>query len=551
MQNKKVVIYARVSSKEQEKEGFSIPAQLKLLKEYALKNGFQIVEEYSDAETAKKAGRTNYNIMLEYLKANPDVKTILVEKTDRLYRNFKDYVTLEEYDLEVHLVKEGSIISKNSKSHDKFIHGIKVLMAKNYIDNLSEEIKKGLKEGLEEGYWPFQPPYGYKRGEMKTLYIDPLRVMFVRRAFELFATGDYSLRKLCEKLYEEGYYYLSDRPKITRTVLEGILKNVIYIGQMRCNGIIYQGKHPAIVSYETFEKTQQAFKKVDKSKVRKNFDFLYPGIAKCAVCGYSISGERKKYNKVYYRCTHNDVTCTNTLCISEREMTASFRRHLRRIALDDKLYELVRISLAESLKDEQDFHKKEIKRLNKEIETCTDTLKKMYLDQLNGIIDIEIWITVKNEYELKLNRLNADLQRLQNANIDYMETGLKILDVCHKASMPYSQLTSETIAKLVRETYSSVTVNAKSVKMKFAEPFLTLEKLIRVAKQGIEELGYDEFSKSILAQKERYLSATKKSLDGSLSCYLSTSSSSICMKWWAAVDSNHRPHPYQGCALTT
>ena len=104
MEHKKVVIYARVSSREQEREGFSIPAQLKLLKEYALKNGFQIVQEYSDAETAKKAGRTNYNAMLEYLKANPEVKTVLVEKTDRLYRNFKDYVTLEDYDLEVHLV---------------------------------------------------------------------------------------------------------------------------------------------------------------------------------------------------------------------------------------------------------------------------------------------------------------------------------------------------------------------------------------------------------------------------------------------------------------
>ncbi len=152
MTNKQVVIYARVSNKEQEREGFSIPAQLKLLRDYAKKKGFEIVQEYSDAETAKKAGRTNYNAMLAFLKSNPDIKTVLVEKTDRLYRNFKDYVTLEDYDLEVHLVKEGSIISKNSKSHDKFIHGIKVLMAKNYIDNLSEEIAKGLHEGLEQGY---------------------------------------------------------------------------------------------------------------------------------------------------------------------------------------------------------------------------------------------------------------------------------------------------------------------------------------------------------------------------------------------------------------
>ncbi|MCM1009688.1 MAG: recombinase family protein [Fusobacterium sp.] len=291
MLNKQVVIYARVSSREQEREGFSIPAQLN-----AMKNGFEIVKEYSDAETAKKAGRTNYNIMLDFLKSNPEVKTILVEKTDRLYRNFKDYVTLEDYELEVHLVKEGTVISKDSKSHDKFIHGIKVLMAKNYIDNLSEEIKKGLHEGLEEGYWPFNPPYGYKRGEKKCLYIDTTKVLFVQRAFELFATGRYSLRKLSEKLFEDGYYYLSSRPKITQCVLEGMLKNVLYTGQMKCNGIIYQGKHPAIVSFDIFNKTQQAFNKVNKSKVRKNFHFLYPGLAKCAVCGYSMCGEVQKNN---------------------------------------------------------------------------------------------------------------------------------------------------------------------------------------------------------------------------------------------------------------
>lgn len=90
-------------------------------------------------------------------------------------------------------------------------------------------------------------------------------------------------------------------------------------------------------------------------------------------------------------------------------MTASFRRHLLRIALDEKLYELVKTSLAESLKDEQNYHRNEVKRLNKEIEECTETLKKMYLDQLNKVIDMDLWIIFKNEYEFKLNRLNAEL----------------------------------------------------------------------------------------------------------------------------------------------
>jgi DNA invertase Pin-like site-specific DNA recombinase len=92
---KKAVIYARVSSKEQEKEGFSIPAQIKLLKDYAAKHGMTIIKEFTDAETAKTAGREQFNAMLKFLKRS-DVKTTLVEKTDRLYRNFRDYVTIDE-----------------------------------------------------------------------------------------------------------------------------------------------------------------------------------------------------------------------------------------------------------------------------------------------------------------------------------------------------------------------------------------------------------------------------------------------------------------------
>ncbi|OGS18245.1 MAG: hypothetical protein A2219_02605 [Elusimicrobia bacterium RIFOXYA2_FULL_50_26] len=92
----KTVIYARVSSKEQEQEGYSIPAQLKLLMEYASKNGLVIVKESIDVETAKRAGRTHFNEMLKYLAENKDVKHILVEKTDRLLRNITDYATIDQ-----------------------------------------------------------------------------------------------------------------------------------------------------------------------------------------------------------------------------------------------------------------------------------------------------------------------------------------------------------------------------------------------------------------------------------------------------------------------
>ena len=142
-QSTRVVLYVRVSSKEQESEGFSIPAQVRLLREYALAKGFVIAREFEDIETAKVSGRTHFNEMLAYLKAHHgSCRTILAEKTDRLYRNLKDWVTLDDLDVEIHFVKENAIVSRSSQSSEKLMHGLKVLMAKNVIDNLSEETRK-------------------------------------------------------------------------------------------------------------------------------------------------------------------------------------------------------------------------------------------------------------------------------------------------------------------------------------------------------------------------------------------------------------------------
>jgi DNA invertase Pin-like site-specific DNA recombinase len=82
-----------VSSKEQEKDGFSIPAQQKLLRQYARDHNVSVVREFTDVETAKRSGRTGFSEMLAFRKRNSSCRMILVEKTDRLYRNLKDWVT--------------------------------------------------------------------------------------------------------------------------------------------------------------------------------------------------------------------------------------------------------------------------------------------------------------------------------------------------------------------------------------------------------------------------------------------------------------------------
>jgi site-specific DNA recombinase len=140
------VIYTRVSSREQEQEGFSLDAQAKLLRDYAERNGYQIVRAFEDVETAKITGRKNFGEMIAFLKKQPTCQVLLVEKTDRLYRNFRDAVTLEDLDIEIHFVKEGQVLSKDAKSQIKFMHDIRLAVARNYSENLREEVNKGMYE---------------------------------------------------------------------------------------------------------------------------------------------------------------------------------------------------------------------------------------------------------------------------------------------------------------------------------------------------------------------------------------------------------------------
>ncbi len=195
-----VVIYARVSSKEQEVEGFSIPAQLELLRDYASRQGMKAVQEFVDVESASTSGRTGFGQMLAFLKKNRSkCQTILVEKTDRLYRNVPDYATVDELGVTIHFVKDGTILSPDSKSSEQFIHGIKVLMARNYSQNLGEETLKGMLQKAKSGLYPSNAPAGYRNVEGpdgRRIIVPNEDAPTITRLFEEFATGRYSLKTL-------------------------------------------------------------------------------------------------------------------------------------------------------------------------------------------------------------------------------------------------------------------------------------------------------------------------------------------------------------------
>ncbi len=445
----KAVIYARVSSREQEKEGFSIPAQLKLLQEYADKNGLTVSTTFTEAETAKSSGREQFNKMLDFLKSTKEPHCILVEKTDRLYRNFKDYVRLEELDVEIHLVKEGEILSKDAKSHEKFIHGIKVLMAKNYIDNLSEEVKKGQKEKAEQGHFPSVAPYGYKNNlETHLIEVHPETSTLVKRAFELYASQEFSLVTLRNKLFQEGFRYSSSLLRIPATSLERMLKNPIYIGDFYWAGKYYKGKHQPIVTVEHFEKVQSILQNRYKGQTTKR-EFQYTGLISCAVCGRAITAELKKNRYIYYHCSNKECS-QRAKHVREEKLEQQFLALLKGIQIGKPDSEIVIKALKEHHAEEKVFHKESTSHVQAQLSKVQTKLDQIYEDKLEGIIPEELWRRKHQQYVEEQQKLLKTLEEHKRGSVSYIEMGIQLIELAEKALVLYEHQNFTNRRRLLR-----------------------------------------------------------------------------------------------------
>ena len=228
--------------------------------------------------------------MLGYFKKNAaKCRVLLVEKTDRLYRNLKDYVVLDDFDLDIHLVKEGQALSRDSRSSKKFMHGIKVLMAKNYIDNLSEEARKGMIEKAEQGIWPSYAPLGYRNVEgvcgKKIIVPDLELAPLVKRLFVLCAEGTRSIKELAKQIGLEGLHRTSSSAPMPTATAHKILRQRIYMGEFEWAGKVYKGSHETLVPRDLWDHVQGVLdRRLARREKKVSHDFAFSSLVSCGHC---------------------------------------------------------------------------------------------------------------------------------------------------------------------------------------------------------------------------------------------------------------------------
>jgi site-specific DNA recombinase len=470
------VLYARVSSKDQEKEGFSIPAQQKLLRSYALANHLSILQDFVDVETAKRAGRTGFSAMLAFLRQHRDTcRVLLVEKTDRLYRNLKDWVTLEELDLDIHFVKENVVLSAGSRSSEKFMHGIKVLMAKNYIDNLSEETQKGMLEKAEQGIWPSFTPLGYRNvvgpDGKKIIEPDPDLAPLITRIFEWYATGRYGLRDVMQMARTAGLRFPRSKAGVPTPTIHRILRNRIYTGDFDWNGKTYRGIHQPLVSRELWERVQQVLDQRNASKGRRSKrDFAFSRLIKCGHCGCSLVGEIKQGRYVYYHCTGYKGKCPEPY-VREEVLEERFAELLERLHFDEDVLHWVTEALRQSHDDEKQFHDEALARLQAEYGKLQNRMDSMYVDKLDGRIDAAFYDRKAAEWQAEQTRLLRSMEEHQSANHSYLADGVRLLELARRAGELFRGQPASSKRRLLDFLLSNSVWRGGELRATFRQPF--------------------------------------------------------------------------------
>lgn len=286
--NKNCFIYVRVSTTRQSEEGYSLDAQIKTCSEYARKLGLSIKDIFRDeGESATASDRPKFLEMIDRCE-NGEVAVVIVYLTDRFARNEIDHFLIKDklrkFGVQLFSANQEMINGDSPEAH--LMDGIMASINAFYSRDNSRKTKKGMMQKFEEGFYPSWAPQGYKHivdelSDKHVIVIDETVAPLVKKAFEYFASGAYSLSKLCQKMSESGLKGRKGK-KLCESSLQQMLTNSFYWGLMRWGGKEKIGMHIPLIEKGLYDKTQYMLAKHRNFLLReRKYDFLLRGLIRC------------------------------------------------------------------------------------------------------------------------------------------------------------------------------------------------------------------------------------------------------------------------------
>jgi site-specific DNA recombinase len=406
-------IYTRKSTDEADRQVLSIESQLHELRELAKKEGLTVVDVLSESQTAKQPGRPVFNAMMRRVEKG-EAQGILAWHPDRLARNAVDGGQV------IHLIDTGKLLQLRFPIYwfeptpqGKFMLAIAFGQSKYYVDNLAENVKRGLRAKARKGLWPTTAPFGYRNDVAAgSIYPDPAKAPFVRKVFELYSTGRYSLEELADHLNRSG---LAPKQKharlISRSNVQYLLTNPIYYGLVRWQGEDHEGTHEPIIPKKLFDRVQTVMSERKRcTRGRPLKDYVFRGVFKCGECGCLVTAQTTKGHN-YYHCTRRRRACYQPF-LREEVLKQLVRAEIKKFAIPDDWADFLLEKLAEEKRNDTQSSGRSAQALRDQIAQVDERLSRLVDAYLAEEVDREVYLRKRGDLVAQKMDLKAALEGL-------------------------------------------------------------------------------------------------------------------------------------------
>jgi site-specific DNA recombinase len=474
----KALLYVRVSTKEQE-GGYSLDAQEKLGYSYAADKGLIIDKFWKVSESAWKQDRKYFMELIDYTKEY-NIKNIIFDVPDRMTRNLYDLLKIDElvkqHDVTIHFSRANKIYNKNSDSSDELMLGVEALMARNYSNEISRKVKMGMNDKIEGGGYCHVAPVGYLNNTAThTIEIDPIKGPFIKKAFDMMASGNYSLTMMCDTLYEQGFRSKRGH-RMRRGRMQDLLKNPVYYGHMIWHGKTVPADHTPIVSKAMFDRVQELTKKRPLVSSRQD-KFPFNSLISCGRCGCRVIGGVYSKKHRLYACTFSNGRHENYHYIRESKLVEEFGKSLDKAIPPDDMLDYIVETVRKDSNTSQEYSENRLKNLYNDKKVLEGRLDRLYNDKLDNKITEAFWQSKNDDLKRLISTLETEIRDLGHKNPENLEKGLFTLEIMKSLKSQYKNGDLKEKAKIAKSAHMNCLYDGEKLSPVYRKPFDTFAEM--------------------------------------------------------------------------
>lgn len=436
MEKLRYIAYARKSTEEDERQALSIDSQKdNIFKRYG--EELNIIDCFEESMSASEPYKRPVLQKILDMIDKGEADGIVAWHADRLSRNEIDASAIS-YRIRKGVIKDLKLVS--GITFENTPDGIMMLQfsmsqSQYFSAKLSKDIRRGNEKKREMGQLTGRAPEGYLnhrtsmsgRGEA-TVIKDPDRFPIIRRAFDLFLTGEYSVPAILTIMNKEWGYETLKRRKmggggISRTTLYNIFRNVKYAGLIPDPynpEHLFPASYPAMITPEEYDKVQSLLGRRGLPRLVTRKQFALRGFIRCGDCDCTVTAQSKDRRltnggvntHTYYHCTGKRKGCTQkSIYVKEDDLYAQLLELLDNYELVPRLHDW-------AMEAFRDFAEQEVTERNN-VQAMQNKAITNTQTQLDKLLDMATRELIDDkEYKAKNAALKADLKRLQEEQSD-------------------------------------------------------------------------------------------------------------------------------------